>query len=63
MKTIKLCPWAERTELEKAYHNTEWGIPIHDDKILFKMLSLECMQAGLSWSTVLKKKLKPLCCI
>ncbi len=56
MKTIKRCPWAERTELEEAYHNTEWGIPIHDDKILFKMLSLECMQAGLSWSIVLKNK-------
>ena len=56
MKTIKHCQCVERTELEKAYHNTEWGIPIHDDKILFKMLSLECMQASLSWSTVLKKK-------
>ena len=54
-KTIR-CPWAEKSELEKAYHDTEWGIPVHDDKTLFKMLILEGQQAGLSWATILKKR-------
>jgi len=41
--------------LEQEYHDTQWGIPVHDDKTLFKMLILEGMQAGLSWSTILSK--------
>ena len=56
METITRCPWAEKSELEKAYHDTEWGVPVHDDKTLFKMLILEDMQAGLSWATILKKR-------
>ena len=50
------CEWASRTELEKDYHDTEWGIPLHDDEKLFEMLTLESMQAGLSWSTIMKKR-------
>ena len=56
METITRCPWAEKSELEKAYHDTEWDVPVHDDKTLFKMLILEGMQAGLSWATILKKR-------
>ena len=56
METLIRCPWAEKSELEKAYHDTEWGVPVHDDKTLFKMLILEDMQAGLSWAIILKKR-------
>ena len=56
METLIRCPWAEKSELEKAYHDTEWGVPVHDDKTSFKMLILEGMQAGLSWATILKKR-------
>ncbi|MCL2333435.1 MAG: DNA-3-methyladenine glycosylase I [Candidatus Methanoplasma sp.] len=49
------CDWADRSPLERIYHDTKWGIPVHDDKELFKMLMLESMQAGLSWSTILAK--------
>ena len=49
------CPWAE-AELQHAYHDTEWGVPSHDDRHLFEMLILEGAQAGLSWSTILKKR-------
>lgn len=52
---IVRCDWANKTELEKNYHDTCWGKPIHDDKELFKMLILEGKQAGLSWSTILTK--------
>lgn len=50
------CDWANKTELEKNYHDTQWGKPVHNDKELFKMLILECKQAGLSWSTILAKR-------
>lgn len=50
------CPWSERTELERAYHDTEWGTPQHDDRILFEFLILEGAQAGLSWVTILRKR-------
>jgi DNA-3-methyladenine glycosylase I len=50
------CPWAVRTELERAYHDEEWGTPQHDDRVLFEFLILEGAQAGLSWVTVLKKR-------
>jgi DNA-3-methyladenine glycosylase I len=53
---LKRCEWAERTELEQSYHDNEWGVPIHDDRRLFEFLVLEGAQAGLSWSTVLKKR-------
>jgi DNA-3-methyladenine glycosylase I len=49
------CPWAE-AELHHHYHDTEWGVPSHDDRHLFELLILEGAQAGLSWSTILKKR-------
>jgi DNA-3-methyladenine glycosylase I len=49
------CPWAE-AEINHVYHDTEWGVPSHDDRHLFEMLILEGAQAGLSWSTILRKR-------
>ena len=49
------CSWA-RTPLSIAYHDTEWGVPVHDDQGLFEFLTLEGAQAGLSWETILKKR-------
>ena len=49
------CSWA-RTPLSIAYHDAEWGVPVHDDRILFEFLTLEGAQAGLSWETILKKR-------
>src|ERR1035437_5803761 len=49
------CPWAT-TPLMIQYHDTEWGVPLHDDRILFEFLVLEGAQAGLSWATILKKR-------
>lgn len=49
------CPWA-RKPLDLAYHDAEWGVPLHDDRALFELLILEGAQAGLSWSTVLAKR-------
>lgn len=53
---MKRCEWAEKTDLMRAYHDNEWGVPIHDDRDLFEFLVLEGAQAGLSWSTVLRKR-------
>ena len=53
---MKRCEWANRSELEQSYHDDEWGVPIHDDRSLFEFLVLEGAQAGLSWSTILKKR-------
>lgn len=53
---VKRCPWADRGDLERSYHDQEWGIPVHDDRTLFEFLILEGAQAGLSWSTILKKR-------
>jgi DNA-3-methyladenine glycosylase I len=50
------CAWAARSELERQYHDTEWGVPQHDDQRLFEFLLLEGAQAGLSWVTVLRKR-------
>jgi DNA-3-methyladenine glycosylase I len=50
------CKWAESHELFHAYHDDEWGVPVHDDRLLFEMLNLEGAQAGLSWLTILKKR-------
>lgn len=50
------CSWATHSDLEKKYHDTEWGVPNYDDRHLFEMLILEGAQAGLSWLTVLKKR-------
>src|SRR3984957_13094141 len=49
------CPWAT-TDLYLAYHDHEWGVPVHDDRLLFEFLILEGAQAGLSWETILKKR-------
>jgi DNA-3-methyladenine glycosylase I len=49
------CAWP-KSELDIAYHDTEWGVPVHDDRLLFELLILEGAQAGLSWSTILKKR-------
>src|SRR5688500_13832728 len=49
------CPWAT-TPLNIDYHDTEWGVPLHDDRSLFELLTLEGAQAGLSWSTILAKR-------
>ncbi|MDK2825242.1 MAG: DNA-3-methyladenine glycosylase [Methanolobus sp.] len=50
------CEWAEANEDEIAYHDTEWGVPEHDDRRLFEFLILEGAQAGLSWDTILKRR-------
>lgn len=50
------CPWCGNDELYVAYHDKQWGVPLHDDKELFEMLILEGAQAGLSWITVLRKR-------
>lgn len=50
------CGWAETGELERDYHDREWGRPLHDDAKLFEMLILEGMQAGLSWSLILSRR-------
>jgi DNA-3-methyladenine glycosylase I len=55
VNTDRRCSWA-RTPLTIAYHDSEWGVPIHDDRILFEFLTLEGAQAGLSWETILKKR-------
>jgi len=49
------CGWAT-TPLLAQYHDTEWGVPVHDDRTLFEFLVLECAQAGLSWSTILRRR-------
>ena len=53
---MKRCEWATGDETYIAYHDTEWGVPVHDDKKLFEMLILEGAQAGLSWLTILKRR-------
>ena len=53
---MKRCEWANRSELEQFYHDEEWGVPSHDDRSLFEFLILEGAQAGLSWSTILRKR-------
>ncbi len=55
---IKRCAWVEHNSkpLDIKYHDEEWGVPVHDDKILFEFLILEGAQAGLSWTTILNKR-------
>ena len=55
MPNVSRCGWA-RTELSIPYHDTEWGVPLHDDQRLFEFLILEGAQAGLSWETILRKR-------
>lgn len=50
------CPWCLGFEAYVKYHDTEWGVPVHDDRVHFEFLILEGAQAGLSWSTILKKR-------
>ena len=58
-KPVVRCPWCENSSLGKLYtdyHDSEWGLPVHDDRVLFEFLILEGAQAGLSWSTILAKR-------
>ena len=54
--TVKRCAWALSSQQYLEYHDKEWGVPVHDDRKLFEMLILEGVQAGLSWSLILKKR-------
>ena len=56
MISRKRCTWCAGSELQTAYHDREWGVPVHDDRKLFEFLILEGAQAGLSWSTILRKR-------
>ena len=54
---IRRCPWVDLSKPDYvAYHDTEWGVPVHDDRLFFEFLILEGAQAGLSWYTVLRKR-------
>ena len=53
---VKRCAWAIGSDEEQAYHDQEWGVPVHDDRRLFEFLILEGAQAGLSWRTILRKR-------
>lgn len=50
------CPWCDSSDLYRAYHDEEWGVPVYDDQRQFEFLTLESAQAGLSWSTILNKR-------
>src|SRR5690349_15622188 len=52
----KRCPWCEGNPLQVAYHDREWGVPVHGDRRWFEFLILEGAQAGLSWETILRKR-------
>ena len=52
---MKRCQWAEDESMQE-YHDRDWGVPVHDDRLLFEMLILEGAQAGLSWATILKRR-------
>ena len=52
---VRRCSWP-KSPLDIEYHDAEWGVPVHDDRVLFEFLTLEGAQAGLSWSTILKKR-------
>lgn len=54
--TQGICSWALRSDLERSYHDNEWGKPLHDDKKIFEFLVLETMQAGLSWTLILQRR-------
>ncbi len=55
-KIVRRCAWAGSDPLYRAYHDEEWGVPLHDDRLLFEFLILEGAQAGLSWITILRKR-------
>jgi len=52
----RVCAWAGDDPLMRRYHDEEWGVPVHDDRVLFEVLTLEGAQAGLSWSIILRKR-------
>ena len=56
MSEIKRCGWGEGEAFYTAYHDAEWGVPVHDDRLLFEFLVLEGAQAGLSWATILRRR-------
>jgi DNA-3-methyladenine glycosylase I len=56
MKQPTRCAWVGEDPLYQAYHDEEWGVPVHDDRLLFEFLVLEGAQAGLSWLTILRKR-------
>lgn len=56
MKNVTRCPWANGTQALRAYHDLEWGVPVHDERRWFEFLTLEGAQAGLSWNTILLKR-------
>ena len=56
MKEVKRCHWVGTDPLYVEYHDSEWGVPLHDDRKLFEFLVLEAAQAGLSWITILRKR-------
>ena len=53
---MSYCTWAEINEANRTYHDTEWGIPVHDDQQMFEHMTLECLQCGLNWDLMLKKR-------
>ena len=55
-ESVKRCDWALGSELEQNYHDTEWGVALHDDRKFFEFITLEGAQAGLSWATILRKR-------
>ncbi|MDP3124273.1 MAG: DNA-3-methyladenine glycosylase I [Thiobacillus sp.] len=56
MTDLPRCAWCGADPLYRAYHDEEWGVPLHDERALFELLTLEGAQAGLSWFTILKKR-------
>lgn len=50
------CDWVFASEADRLYHDTEWGVPVHDDRQMFEHLTLECLQCGLRWGLMLKKR-------
>jgi DNA-3-methyladenine glycosylase I len=55
-RSVTRCDWNLNDALLTRYHDEEWGVPLHDDRILFEFLALDGMQAGLSWNTILRKR-------
>ena len=53
---LSRCQWSEGSDAYRAYHDREWGVPVHDDRVFFEFLVLEGAQAGLAWSTILNKR-------
>ena len=54
--SLRRCSWGGDDALMQSYHDDEWGVPLHDDRALFELLTPEGAQAGLSWSTILNKR-------